>query len=79
MPIIQGLLIVVKCVQKCQQFKKMTSEAKGNVVRNHNLCFNCLMPGHRVMHCEANVRCRQCGRKHNTILHVEDMEHSAQA
>ena len=31
------------------------------------------------MHSEANLRCRQCGRKHNTILHVEeDVEHSVQ-
>ena len=57
---------------KCPEFKKKSIEEKRNVVKVHNLCYNCLISGHRVMKCENRIRCRQCGRKHNTILHVED-------
>ena len=57
---------------KCPKFKKKSIEEKRNIVKVNNLCYNCLISGHRVMKCENSIRCRQCGRKHNTILHVED-------
>ncbi|XP_076245382.1 uncharacterized protein LOC143185936 [Calliopsis andreniformis] len=55
----------------CSQFQKLTPTARSNKVRQLNLCFNCLQPGHRNKACSRG-QCRKCGKKHHTALHVED-------
>ncbi|XP_076248024.1 uncharacterized protein LOC143187670 [Calliopsis andreniformis] len=55
----------------CSQFQKLTPAARSNKVRQLNLCFNCLQPGHRNIAC-SHGQCRKCGKKYHTTLHVED-------
>ena len=38
-------------------------------MREHSLCYNCLLAGHRVLYCRSKLTCRKCNQKHNTLLH----------
>ena len=42
-------------------------------VMSMRLCLNCLKPNHVAHDCRSNYRCKvkDCGRKHNTLLHEE--------
>ena len=43
------------------------------VVKSENLCFNCL-GSHLVRACKSKSTCRECGGRHNTLLHEERQE-----
>ena len=45
------------------------------LVKEKGLCFNCLLPGHRVVQCRLKMTCRKCGRRHNSLLHWESRSH----
>lgn len=53
----------------CKEFTKMTPEERSEYVKNTNLCFNCLAPGHSVSRCRLNMSCRLCHRRHHTLVH----------
>lgn len=53
---------------QCSIFHDMKHEAKLQAIAKHNLCQNCLFD-HRNKECFSQKRCRQCGDKHNTLLH----------
>ncbi|KAJ8920538.1 hypothetical protein NQ315_005407 [Exocentrus adspersus] len=52
----------------CKKFIDLSADAKREEIRKNNLCWNCLHKGHTVQKCTSRG-CRQCGRKHNTLLH----------
>ena len=39
------------------------------MARKNKLCFNCLSKGHSVDDCPSRHSCRECGRKHHSLLH----------
>ena len=41
------------------------------VTRSHNLCLNCLKPGHYSKKCTSLSKCHKCQRPHHTLLHIE--------
>ncbi|KAG7294774.1 hypothetical protein JYU34_022856 [Plutella xylostella] len=53
---------------QCNQFLKLQSKEKLNVVQKFNYCVNCLYDHHGNA-CVSESRCRQCGGFHNTWLH----------
>ena len=55
----------------CPQFKSLTHDRMLSMVRTHNLCLNCLRPGHMSKSCGSNNRCRRCQKPHHTLLHNE--------
>lgn len=55
-------------VFQCTKFKEMTVSERSAFVRKKGLCYNCLSERHTVGACQAGG-CRQCQRKHNTLLH----------
>ena len=59
-------------IHRCEEFKAMTLKSRKEVVKQQQLCFNCLQK-HRVRDCPSSGRCKQnsCGRKHHTLLHEE--------
>ncbi|XP_071646703.1 uncharacterized protein [Temnothorax longispinosus] len=55
---------------QCEQFRRMTREARFAKVKSMGLCYNCLRPNHLVDECKYGT-CRKCKRKHHTLLHSE--------
>ncbi|XP_061729006.1 uncharacterized protein LOC133533933 [Cydia pomonella] len=51
------------------EFTKLAVEKRVEYVQGWRLCFNCLVPGHSVKFCKHRSSCRQCGRKHHSLLH----------
>ena len=45
---------------------------RAELIKVRKLCFNCLQPGHRSEDCDG-PKCKQCGRKHHTLLHRENI------
>ncbi|XP_050293840.1 uncharacterized protein LOC126734311 [Anthonomus grandis grandis] len=56
-------------VYRCFALKKLDVKARSSAVNKLNLCVNCLNPSHTIENCCSNSTCRQCGLKHNTLLH----------
>ena len=56
---------------RCNQFKSISVDRRINLVKQHNLCFNCLMPGHTSNRCQLTRTCSVpgCNRKHTKFLH----------
>ena len=55
----------------CQTFKALSHDKMMEVIRSHNLCLNCLRPGHYTRKCTSLSKCRKCQRPHHTLLHIE--------
>ena len=60
---------------KCSTFESKSVEDRRTLVKEKGLCFNCLLPGHRVVQCRLKMTCRKCGRRHNSLLHWESRSH----
>ena len=58
----------------CSRFKEMSHHRKLSVVRNHNLCMNCLKNGHFLKNCKSCHHCRTCQKPHHTLLHTDAQE-----
>ena len=54
----------------CATLAKMDPDAKVKKLKEKNLCYHCLGPGHEARSCTApRPRCLVCHKPHNTILH----------
>ena len=53
----------------CRKFKSVSPEQRMNLVRKHQLCFNCLQSGHFAPQCTSKHKCQECQRPHHTLLH----------
>ncbi|GFS71774.1 uncharacterized protein NPIL_267621 [Nephila pilipes] len=54
----------------CPLFKNMLVKERIEVVKNKQLCFNCLNH-HKVANCYSKSNCYVCKRRHNTLLHIK--------
>lgn len=54
----------------CPKFLELSPEKRYRVVRENNLCLNCLSR-HKVINCKSNYTCRICQRKHHSLLHFK--------
>lgn len=57
-------------VSNCPKFIGLSVVGRRQEIKRTNLCWNCLRLGHRVSQCTSSS-CRECGKKHNTLLHEE--------
>ena len=55
---------------KCGKFEKLSVRERAGLIKVRKLCFNSLRTGHRSEDCNGS-KCKQCGRKHRTLLHRE--------
>ena len=60
-------------IWRCERFSKQPLRKRRAVVKSENLCFNCL-GSHLVRACKSKSTCRECGGRHNTLLHEERQE-----
>lgn len=63
---------------KCNDFLKLTINARITEVRRLKACLNCLRRGHLSQECYYGP-CRTCNKKHNTLLHLDHQSHAQQS
>ena len=61
----------------CDKFKLKPIPGRRGDAKKHNLCFNCLSRGHSIKDCKCKTRCKECQRKHHTLLHDPNFEPKA--
>lgn len=54
----------------CNEFKNLETVKRIEKVKEKKLCFICLH-GHKIGECKSKYRCQTCGKKHNTLLHLD--------
>lgn len=54
---------------QCDEFLKLNIQDRIKTVKNAALCNNCLR-GHKGNECKFG-NCKKCGKRHNTLLHIE--------
>ncbi|CAK9799145.1 hypothetical protein ANTPLA_LOCUS1910 [Anthophora plagiata] len=59
-------------IQACDQFLKLDTRSRLQEVKKAKLCVNCFRSGHKIFQCKYG-NCRQCNKKHNTLLHFEEI------
>lgn len=60
----------------CNSFLNLSITDRVKLVTNKNLCLNCLRKGHTTSDCYFGP-CRQCHKKHNSLLHMDNSEEGA--
>lgn len=55
-------------IGKCPILEAIKPEDRFDKVKDSNLCYNCLTPGHSTKMCKSKYRCANCGGQHHTIL-----------
>ena len=53
----------------CHEFAEKPREKKEGFIKDADLCFKCLEPGHIAAECEDPLICKRCQRQHPSILH----------
>ena len=54
---------------RCPILQKQTVEERYESVKQKHLCFNCLSHEHDVCSCPSKKTCKECRRKHHSMLH----------
>ncbi|XP_062704650.1 uncharacterized protein LOC134286956 [Aedes albopictus] len=54
---------------RCGKFTKMTLKERLQFVNAKRLCSNCLKSGHWVRDCSSKFSCRDCSKRHNSLIH----------
>ena len=54
---------------RCNNYRIWGLKRKNNLVKAHNLCYNCLQAGHKISACTNQGTCWECKRRHHTTLH----------
>ncbi|XP_046743020.1 uncharacterized protein LOC124409453 [Diprion similis] len=61
---------------KCSKFAQLTVDQRIQEARTRKLCLNCLKAAsHQAKQCGSGT-CRKCGKRHNTLLHLEQTQKS---
>ena len=63
----------------CAKFKDMKVNERLKLVKDHNLCENCLMGNHTTVNCRKQSVCTvsECGEKHTRFIHVDKVRNDA--
>ncbi|XP_073979066.1 uncharacterized protein [Rhodnius prolixus] len=56
---------------ECPTYVQGTPKQRYDILKNWAGCKNCLYPGHRTRECTSRWKCRQCGGRHHTTLHLQ--------
>ncbi|RXN17185.1 hypothetical protein ROHU_008098 [Labeo rohita] len=61
---------------KCLHFREQSLTDKRTYVKENNLCYGCLKPGHTAKECHHRQICDTCKGRHPTCLHDENYKAS---
>ncbi|XP_075167641.1 uncharacterized protein LOC142239749 [Haematobia irritans] len=56
---------------RCQEFALLSTKHRLNLILGQKLCVNCFSSRHSTKQCPILGRCQKCGRKHHTLVHLE--------
>lgn len=56
----------------CQKFISLSVDSRLQEIKKRKMCTNCLRDNHVVENCTSPYRCKKCGKKHNTLLHLNE-------
>ena len=62
---------------KCPTLLSQTVDQRSETVKHKRQCFNYLSTDHSVYACQSKKSCRECNRRHNSLLHRPAISHSA--
>lgn len=62
-------------VYNCEVFLGLSAPQRVEKIRSLKACLNCLKSGHTAPNCKSGS-CRKCGKKHNTLLHLQSNSNS---
>lgn len=62
---------------KCPKFKDSSSLERLTLVKQHNLCTNCLKANHKANDCKSRFVCFKCHNKHHTSLHRDTLKNDS--
>ena len=62
----------IHTVIACNEFKKLEVHTGKDEVTSKRLCFTCLCRGHLVTKCPSTHNCKLCGKRHYSLLHVDN-------
>ncbi len=54
---------------RCSQFLSFSADKKNQVVKDSKRCLNCLSPAHLTPNCTSAFNCRECNKRHHTLIH----------
>jgi hypothetical protein len=55
----------------CPSFLSLSIEDRIKQARTHKLCLNCLRENHVAKNCFTKSCCRECNKRHHSLLHLE--------
>lgn len=55
-------------IGRCPKLEEVAPEDRFGKIKESNLCYNCLTPGHSTRQCMSKHRCQKCNGQHHTIL-----------
>ena len=58
-------------VAECFGLGRLSYPDRDNFVRQHSLCYSCLLTGHQKQNCRQRAKCKKCYKLHPTSLHKE--------
>lgn len=59
-------------IYKCDKLLALSPKARYTELNKLNICCNCLKFGHSVNTCRSSSACKQCHKRHNTVLHFNN-------
>lgn len=57
-------------IYTCPQFSGYSAAQRETFAHENKLCTNCLVKGHFERDCKSQYTCKQCQKRHHTLLHV---------
>ena len=55
-------------LHQCRSFQRMNVSDREALLRSNSLCRNCLKSGHLAKDCSSRFSCRNCNKRHHTLL-----------
>lgn len=58
-------------ISYCPTFNRIDTSSRIEIIKEKNLCFNCLKLNHRVQDCPSKHTCELCHGHHHSLIHLE--------
>ncbi|XP_067613899.1 uncharacterized protein [Eurosta solidaginis] len=61
-------------LHQCTEFLNMDVKSRREFVTSKRICYNCLRLGHISNNCRSKFSCRNCRKRHHSLLHEEEQQ-----